>query len=136
MLKQLCTCVVVATLVGCSSVYINRQDRDGQFPLERSFNSPDDAATTYYRLFTTLEECLGSYGYRVSGDGSREITVESGVGMPRTLFLVDAIMLKMHVDPAEPSGSEVTVFQRDRHSNTFVRAAERRVVSDYTGCRA
>jgi hypothetical protein len=127
---------MVATLVGCGSVYLNSRDRDGQFPLQRSFYSPDDVATTYHRLFTTLEECLGDYGYRISGDGSREITVESGVGMPRTLYLVDAVMLKMQVEPGESSGSEVTVFQRDRYSNTFVRAAEQRVVSDYTGCRA
>ena len=135
-MARLCTWFAVGALMGCGSVYINEQDRDGQFPLERSFHSPHDAATTYNRLFSVLEKCLGSYGYRVFGDGSREITVESGVGMPRTLFLVDAIVLRMHVEPGEPSGSEVTVLQRDRHSNTFVRAAQRNVVADDTGCRA
>lgn len=133
---RLCTWLTVGTLMGCGSVYINKQDRDGQFPLERSFHSPHDAATTYHRLFVVLEECLGRYGYRVFGDGSHEITIESGVGMPRTLFLVDAVVLRVHVEAGESSGSEVTVFQRDRYSNTFVRAAQRNVVSDYAGCRA
>lgn len=136
MLKKLCTWVLVTTLMGCGSVYLNKKDRSGKFPLERSFHSPHDAVATYTRLFTKLEECLGSYGYRVAGDGGREIIIESGTGMPRTFYLVDAILLKVQVEPGEPSGSEVTVFQRDRYSNPFVRAAERHVVSDYTGCRA
>ncbi len=83
-----------------------------------------------------LEECLGGYGYRVAGDGEREMSVASGTGMPRTFFLVDSVLMRVQIEAGDPSGSEVTVFERDRHSNTFVRAAEKRVVSDFTGCRA
>lgn len=126
---------------GCGTVYVHESDRDLTAAARRSFSVEASVDSAYRRVYAHLRECVSRYGYRVRGDINRErtaadITVDSGVGFHRTLYLADSIFLKAELERLAPGATRVTLIIPSEGARTFADAARRSLESGGEACRA
>ena len=138
---RLALALAAALLAGCGTVYVNPEDRDKQFTVERRFESPRGVELTYRRIFYRLYDCLSVYDYRVHGEfgagaTAARIHVDSGIGLERSLYLADSYIMRVDIEPAADGRSVVTVHGDSRRFDTFHEAIELWVTDDFQGCRA
>lgn len=134
---------VLAALLppGCGTVYVNEEDRNlgpserDSFAVERSVDS------VYRRLYNRLGHCVSNYGYRVRGNITRErdaadVTVDSGMGFDRVLYLADSLFFKAELERLGPERTRVTFILPDSNARPFADAAKRWLVTGEGSCRA
>ena len=100
-------------VAACGVVYVNETDREPAYASQTTFVSSRGPEATYRVIYTRLEQCTSGY-YRIGGSFDNaskrgEITVDTGVGFQRTLFLADAHVMSIDIAPGEGAGSRVTV---------------------------
>lgn len=134
--------VFIAFLVsGCGTVYINEGDPgNGALPRD-SFAVELSVDGVYRATYRRLQDCVSGYGYRVRGDINRErdvadITVDSGVGFDRILFLADARFLRVELERLAPERTRVTVILSNPNARPFADGLKRWLDSGEGPCRA
>ncbi len=99
-------------LAGCGTVYVNEEDRNlgaserDSFAVERSVDS------VYRELYGRLGHCVSIYSYRVRGNITRDrdaahVTVDSGVGFDRVLYLADSFFLRAELERLGPERTSI-----------------------------
>ena len=124
---------------GCGVVYVNPSDRNPSYATRTSFVASKRAEPTYRIIYARLLDCTSGY-YRVHGEFDNvtkrgEISVDTGVGFQRTLFLADAHVMRIEIVPGAGATSEVTVHQKTDYGAPLVRAMEPWVNRGSEQCR-
>jgi hypothetical protein len=128
-------------LSGCGTVYLDEADRD-LGAAEREIITVERSVDGAYReIYGRLQDCVSVYGYRVRGDINRErsaaeITVDSGVGFDRVLYLAEALFLKAELEHLAPERARVTFILSNPNARPFADALKRWLVSGDGPCRA
>lgn len=132
---------VALCFAGCGTIYVNEEDRypgslkTDSFAVERSVDG------AYREVYRRLQDCVSIYGYRVRGQISRardtaEISVDSGVGVDRLLYLADSLLLKAELERLGPALTRVTFITSDPDAEPFADGAKRWLISGGGPCRA
>ena len=140
--------LVAAFFSGCGTFYVNEEDRNlngvarGSFAVERdSFAVERSVDGAYREVFARLQYCFSTYGYRVRGNINRErdvaeVTVDSGFGLDRSLYLADSIFLKAELERLAPERTRITFILPTSNARPFADAVERWLISGDGSCRA
>ena len=138
------SCLLLFTILlfsGCGTVYVNKADRDpGAFERE-SFSVDRTVDGAYRAIYGRLQDCVSGYGYRVRGEITRErdaahISVDSGVGFDRVLYLADARFLDAELERLGPERARVTFVLPNPDARPFADGLKRWLVSGDGPCRA
>lgn len=126
---------------GCGTVYVNEADRNIGEAERDSFTVERSVDGAYREVYGRLQHCISTYGYRVQGNISRErdaavVTVDSGVGFQRVLYLADSIFLKAELQRLAPERTRVTFTVPNRNARPFADAARRWLITGDGPCRA
>lgn len=132
---------VVLILSGCGTVYVNEADQNLDAAERDSFTVERSVDGAYREVFGRLQECVSVYGYRVRGNINRErdaadITVDSGVGFERVLYLADSLYLKAELQRLAPQRTRVTFIVQDPAAKPFADGTKHWLVSGEGPCRA
>jgi len=134
---------LLATLffAGCGTVYVNPEDRSLESAGRDSFTVERTVDGAYREVFGRFQECLSTYGYRVQGDITRErdsadVTVVSGFGFQRTLYLADSIFLKAEFRRLGPESTQVTFILPTVNARPFANGTKRWLVTGEGSCTA
>ena len=133
--------LAVLFLAGCGTVYVNEQDRS-LYAVERdSFTVERSVDGAYRELYGRLQYCVSTYGYRVRGHITRErdaadISVDSGAGFDRVLYLADSVFLKAELERLAPERTRVTFILSEPNALPFADAAKRWLINGDGPCRA
>lgn len=125
---------------GCGTVYVNQEDRSLEAAGRDSFTVERAVDGAYREVFGRFQECLSSYGYRVRGDingerGAAEVTVDSGFGFQRTLYLADSIFLKAEMRRLAPERTRVTFILPTSNARPFADGTKRWLITGDGPCR-
>lgn len=126
---------------GCGTVYVNPTDRALEAAERESFAVERSVDGAYRNVYKRLQDCVSVYGYRVRGNITRErdsatVTVDSGFGFDRTLFLADSIFLRAKLERLAPERTRVTFTLRTADARPFADAARRWLITGEGPCRA
>ena len=126
---------------GCGTVYVNPPDRNLSAAERESFAVARSVDGAYRQVYGRLQDCVSAYGYRVRGNITRErdaadVTVDSGFGFERTLYLADAIFLKAELERLAPDRTRITFILADANARPFAVAARRWLLTGEGPCRA
>ncbi|MDX1432778.1 MAG: hypothetical protein R3286_10055 [Gammaproteobacteria bacterium] len=132
------TAAIVLVTSACGVVYVNQADREPTYAAETSFVASERPETTYRIIYTRLLDCTSGY-YRVGGEFDNmakhgEISVDTGIGFQRTLFLADAHVMSIDIVPGGGATSKVTVRRKSETGAHLVRAMEPWVNRGAGGC--
>ncbi len=133
--------LVTLFLAGCGTVYVNPEDRNLEAAARDSFTVGRTVDSAYREVFGRLQYCLSTYGYRVQGDITRErvsadVTVVSGFGFQRTLYLADSVFLKAEFRRLGPESTRVTFILPTVNAKPFADGTKRWLVTGEGSCMA
>ncbi len=128
-------------VAGCGTVYVSEEDRKLSAPERDSFAVERSVDGAYREVYRRLEYCVSTYGYRVRGNITRkrdaaDITVDSGVGFDRVLYLADSVFLKAEFERLAPERTRITFILPNPNARPFSDAAKRWLLSGEGSCRA
>ena len=131
---------VVALLSGCGTVYVHESDRDPGSADRSTVTLESSVDGAYRRVYSRWQECLSSYGYRIRGSISRErdaanVTVDTGIGFDRVLYLADSIFLQAELTKLAPERTRVTFLLPATGARPFAEATKQWLVSGQGPCR-
>ncbi|HSS65400.1 MAG TPA: hypothetical protein VLS27_13275 [Gammaproteobacteria bacterium] len=133
--------LVAAFFSGCGTVYVNEEDRNLDGVARDSFAVERSVDGAYREVYARLQHCVSAYGYRVRGNINRErdvaeVTVDSGFGFDRSLYLADSIFLKAELERLAPERTRITFILPTSNARPFADAVERWLISGDGSCRA
>lgn len=133
--------LTAVVLPGCGTVFVNEEDRNLDSAERDSFAVERSVDSVYRELYGRLRHCVSTYGYRVRGNitGERDaadVTVDSGVGFDRVLYLADSLFFKTELERLGPERTRVTFILPDSNARPFADAAKRWLVTGEGSCRA
>lgn len=131
---------VTAFLSGCGTVYVNPSDRNAVAAARESIAVAGSVDSVYRALYGHLQDCVSLYGYRVRGEINRErtvagVTVDSGLGFDRTLYLADALLFEAELERVAAGKTRVTFVLPSKDARPFAEAAKRRLQGAGGSCR-
>jgi hypothetical protein len=124
----------------CGTIYINESEGD-RGPLEGdSFAVERSVDGAYRAIYGRLRDCVSGYGYRVRGEITRErdaasITVDSGVGFDRLLFVADSRFLQAELERLAPERTRVTFLLPNPDARPFADGTKRWLIGGDGPCR-
>jgi hypothetical protein len=118
--------LLAAMVVGCQTIYVNKEDRNPKFLKEIDFVSSRSTEMTYRRIYTMLYRCTSGY-YRVQGNYDpashhADISVDTGVGFENDLYFADSRVMSITIDADGIEKSKVQIKQTNPHGSPYANA--------------
>ena len=128
-------------LAGCGTIHLGQEHRFLDSASRQIVEVDRSVDETFRQVYGRLLDCVSAYGYRVRGSITRErdaaeISVDSGFGFERTLYLADSVFLIAGLERLAPERTRVTFVSSKPEAKPIAEAAGRWLATGDGPCRA